>query len=760
MNVNELFRLSEHLTSVISRNAALLDGDAKQLADIHGIGPTAALQKTLEKLDQENRLLHIGIVGRVKAGKSSLLNALLFDGQEVLPKAATPMTAALTMLSYSETLSATVEFYSRDDLLDIRRKSAEYVADLDREVEAILAEGLRRTEKASSLMERAKERIVDMKDQIGGPASRQKAEREAHRRLKENVTLSAAHEHVSLMEATGLDPAQLGVSRELQADDLTGLSRALREFVASGGSHMPFTKSVHIRLPLTVLQNVVLIDTPGLDDPVVSRESRTLELLNQCDVVFVVSPAGQFLTENDLSLMGRLTQKEGVREVYMVASQVDLQLFGSEKEPRLEDALKGIGEKLGAHLSNTLRNFRNEFPSLTETIDALITAGSARVISSSGVAQSILIGLTKHQVRDENAEHVWNLLLQNYPDDFPHDNPLAATSLQRLANIDSLRVAIDDAKGKKDAILERRRQDLVNAKLAALNSWRLDIVKWAKDRIDNINSGDIKELQGKNEAWLKEYRRCKEEITEVYDDFATNLCNSFHTILQDSLKNAFSSTTSTVRAAEETKSESYTARRSGVGAWFASKLWGGGTETRYESVTTVRTNQVCEAIKDFINVVGDEMSGECDMLREKKRLEFKQSLIKKIRAIFPDGSLDPTTVKRSVEAAVIRVNIPAFEIDHPSSVLNRGNKTLKDVAAREYLDEVNSFLKESMRSLKNEIGTYTIELRRTLGGYEFASTILQDYSARLKQLEKDIGDKHAVIENLQKFILHLEMGPT
>ena len=46
-----------------------------------------------------------------------------------------------------------------------------------------------------------------------------------------------------------------------------------------------------------------------MNDPVRSREERTMEELHNCDVVFVVSPAGQFLNRQDLDLMGRLTYK-------------------------------------------------------------------------------------------------------------------------------------------------------------------------------------------------------------------------------------------------------------------------------------------------------------------------------------------------------------------------------------------------------------------------------------------------------------------
>ena len=53
---------------------------------------------------EKEGVLRIGIVGQVKAGKSSFINALLFDGNDILPKASTPMTAALTVIKYSEKL--------------------------------------------------------------------------------------------------------------------------------------------------------------------------------------------------------------------------------------------------------------------------------------------------------------------------------------------------------------------------------------------------------------------------------------------------------------------------------------------------------------------------------------------------------------------------------------------------------------------------------------------------------------------------------
>ena len=86
-------------------------------------------EKLTEKIDNavsKDGVLRIGVVGQVKAGKSSFINALLFDGKDILPKASTPMTAALTVIKYAKTLSAEVEFYSKADWQIIERNAKEF----------------------------------------------------------------------------------------------------------------------------------------------------------------------------------------------------------------------------------------------------------------------------------------------------------------------------------------------------------------------------------------------------------------------------------------------------------------------------------------------------------------------------------------------------------------------------------------------------------------------------------------------------------
>lgn len=92
------------------------------------IGPLLDLKKEfadkLARFAAEGAHLRIGIMGQVKAGKSSFLNALLFDGAPVLPEAATPKTANLTRISYGERPTLTVSFYSLPEWQEIEQQAA------------------------------------------------------------------------------------------------------------------------------------------------------------------------------------------------------------------------------------------------------------------------------------------------------------------------------------------------------------------------------------------------------------------------------------------------------------------------------------------------------------------------------------------------------------------------------------------------------------------------------------------------------------
>ncbi|GAA8382255.1 hypothetical protein Hpkin38_11840 [Helicobacter pylori] len=149
MNAQELIKKSALIEKTLQEQG--LQEKAK-----NSVIKTEELEKTLKEMQAEDRDLKVGIIGRVKAGKSSLLNALIFEGVEVLPKAATPMTASLTILKYANTLSAEVEFYSLKDIAELENEHEKY----EREFNRIVEEEVKKQKEKQSLANRAKEGLA------------------------------------------------------------------------------------------------------------------------------------------------------------------------------------------------------------------------------------------------------------------------------------------------------------------------------------------------------------------------------------------------------------------------------------------------------------------------------------------------------------------------------------------------------------------------------------------------------------------------
>ncbi len=291
---------------------------------------TEELEKTLKEMQAEDRDLKVGIIGRVKAGKSSLLNALIFEGVEVLPKAATPMTASLTVLKYAKTLSAEVEFYSPKDILELKNEHARY----EREFQRIVDEEVKKQKEKQSLKNRTKElgsKIFSKnKSDKEAPKERilsdeeivKKAERIAKSELEKDIKLVSSYDQYEKIKKSGLLNTEK-LDPRIQANSLEDLNQKLLQFVGADGKYMPYTKAVQISLNNPNLKDLEVIDTPGINDPIVSREERTKALLKDCDVVFIISPSGQFLTDSDMDLFDRVSNKEGLQEIYFVGSQAD-----------------------------------------------------------------------------------------------------------------------------------------------------------------------------------------------------------------------------------------------------------------------------------------------------------------------------------------------------------------------------------------------------------------------------------------------------
>ena len=99
---------SEALSICNSINAPFF-GDLREL-----INMVESFRKEYEEYMSEEKAI-VSVIGVVKAGKSSFLNCLLFEGKNLLPKAITPMTATLTVMEFGKKNEAEIFYFTENE---------------------------------------------------------------------------------------------------------------------------------------------------------------------------------------------------------------------------------------------------------------------------------------------------------------------------------------------------------------------------------------------------------------------------------------------------------------------------------------------------------------------------------------------------------------------------------------------------------------------------------------------------------------------
>ncbi len=275
MNAQELIKKSALVEKTLQEQG--LQEKAGPFISDNSVIKTEELEKTLKEMQAEDRDFKVGIIGRVKAGKSSLLNALIFEGVEVLPKAATPMTASLTILKYANTLSAEVEFYSPKDILELKNEHERYVREFNR----IVGEEVKKQKEKQSLSNRSKEGFKKIGNMLGRNKSTEEASKErvlsdeeisekarkiAKNELEKDTKLVSSYDQYEKMKKSGLLNTEK-LDPRIQANSLEELNQKLLQFVGADGKYMPYTKAVRISLNNPNLKDLEVIDTPGVNDP-------------------------------------------------------------------------------------------------------------------------------------------------------------------------------------------------------------------------------------------------------------------------------------------------------------------------------------------------------------------------------------------------------------------------------------------------------------------------------------------------------------
>lgn len=737
----DIIQLNNQIEEFVNKNN--FSHDALALKQEHAIQKSEEWQRVLDSFAEQGRVLRIGIIGRVKAGKSSMLNALLFNGNDILPKAATPMTAALTIMEYSENVSAEVDFFTQQDIDEIKVKYDFFQKALDskiKEKELENAERIKRKKGVNSLSAEEQQECLN------------KAKSQAEREMKDDPSF-ASYDQYRRIKESGKSLSDLEQYRTISAGSVEELMNGvLNQFVGSSGAFMPFTKSVTLHIPEKGLQGLQIIDTPGINDPVTSRGERTEQLLQDCDVVLIVSPSGQFLSSEDTDLMHRVTTKEGTQQAYLIASQVDNQLFGSESQGLSDPihVLERISDNLTKHARNVLAKQVQEYPSMKVAADKL---SKNNVICSSSVAFSMQQRFNEQHTWDANLQHVWRNLNQKFPDVFSHEE-LAKNALNQLANIHQIHQIVSEVTANKEQILVQRRIDFENGKRTALQGYLKAWAERINEQIHQIQHADVDELR-KQEAELKNQQATIDaNVGGVYDDLISDIKLNLSKQLKDKLKSEmrrFDSVSDDAQGSE-TEYEEYQVKEK-RGGWGAPLDWFDGgktvTKTRSHSYTTVKAKPIRRAIEEIRSNLEDELGHLSESYLQAWKKKIYSQVVSALREAMGDGELDVNIIARAVKNVLARIPEASFKLedDIPKSLKKTGKLT--GYEAESFIDDAEDYISNLKDVVNKDISAYMTTLVSNLKKIDLPKELTADLENNLKQLLSEIENKEASLFNYQ-----------
>lgn len=692
-----------------------------------------------DKVDPD-RTLRVGIVGRVKAGKSSLINSLLFDGKDILPKAPTPMTAALTNIKYSNKNYIEIEFITKKDIDDLKKIYDSY----NEEYNEILNEKIKREEEKktdNSIVTKTIQKFSEYtssaknKNKENNNYDLEELKKEAAKEVDKNEYLKGGKERY--LEITNADKSiyeevLTEKTKNIDFENIEEISDKLKDYVGSKGKYVNFVKSLNIYINEESLKDLDILDTPGFNDPVASREKKAKELLSKCDVVLILMLSDKVFDKNDENIIKKIRKKEGIREIYVIISQFDTVLITEENRKAaggdLWVAKDIILKKLKDYIKETFYNMNDEniFDDLIDNIDD-------RVIYSSGICYSIL------KDWDNNKK---NIVIKNlreyYPDYISLDEgerDMTLETLKDLANIEAIQEILKKVTGKKEEILGKNLENFKTKFTEAANDIKRKLELYCRERLQKIKSGDIEKTQKKLEKLEAYYDITSRQLDVKFKD---TLEDWYIAALKDITKKLDEYFEEAKRIIDE-KAQTIKKEKENVFLFIKKDV----------DVKAINTQKVIDGINDYVTKFSQQLLGTFFTERYKS---FREKLISNTIKVFEDT--EDEDMNKGTLASIIRPIIEQHE---------GGIDKYKNKEKLEWSGELSGWSKYSFEAKAKKIletmrkDFYKIvkednldKFKDNISKIEFADEVLSNYKERIETERKELENKEQATYKWEK----------
>ena len=630
-----------------------------------------------EKLN-EARKLRIGIVGQIKAGKSTFLNCLLFEGKDILPKAVTPMTAALTHIAYDDIPHVEVEFFDEADIKDMEKEAQ---GSTDKTYERILQDV----------------RKPDIQE---------------------------------LMKQK---------TKSLEFSSILNLKESLKDYISENGKYINVVKFVSIYLNYEPIRYIEIIDTPGINDPIVSRSMKTQKFVETCDILFLLSRASQFLETSDIRLLTQIYRKKSAK-IYIVSSKFD---------SVLDDTLtskKNLGANFKDLFEKELDKRKREF---SEHLDTYKKDGA--------ISDDML-----EEVIDKNLFYfssAFHKKLNNIPLSSDEERPIKKiTERTKDFTLDSyitgfqpIKKVLDSYKEEKDAnaakskIIEEYTNSRTKSIKAHIDEFSGRIYDRKNKEVDELKK-DVINLENQKNTFNQQKEEIKNKLSEVYGKYLTKAENQIDKVYEEINVKVLSNLDSQklMENSQNTGYKEYTKKIKKMD--LLSPLWRFLGLGGYEEVPFKETYKYFDRdiIIDIIGRLISSINKDID-IKIKKTFEVN-SLKQELMNIFKQYRSSDKTLDKILNRAInLSVNIPHIEISQNlvSSIYAEINSKSKEIKVED-VESISQISKDIIRHIGGDLK----ELKDYIN-----HQVDEQISNIIKAIEADFNnqiDSIAKMENLRK----------
>ncbi|RXJ86319.1 dynamin family protein [Arcobacter sp. CECT 8985] len=379
-----------------------------------------------------NQKFSIGITGVMNAGKSTMLNALM--GKEILGSAVVPETANLTIVKYDKTPSANVFYWNK--------KEWERIENSANEIESI------------------KDFVIETKSIFKDE-------------LNNYIKDESRNDSVDINNLAAFTSAE------------------------ASGKKCNLVKFVELKSNLDFLKDgIEIVDTPGLDDPVIQREEITKEYLSNCDMMLHLMNVSQSATLKDVEFIIDALLYQNISKLLIVITRAD-----TVTKEQLQEVIEYTKASIKQQLKALNKDSKLDY--ILKTIKFIPISGRMALLHRTNRQQEALDAGFK--IEDTGILEI---------EDYLNDSLFGKNSSKS-------ELIVKSAKSQLIKTIEKQN--------SALN-YELRLLSKSKDELE----AELKNFNRKKTANEKIFQAMKEDIL-YYKDDTKNYINSLETFLVSEL---------------------------------------------------------------------------------------------------------------------------------------------------------------------------------------------------------------------------------